>query len=163
MGHVQRSVVINAPAEEVFALLTDTGRYGEWVPGWAGLDEGPATVGEGDSLRWRLYGHRLTFTFRSTITEVEAPRRLREEIRSRLVRATLTKTVVPQKRRTQLSWTFNYRVPGGPFGVVADWMMGHRVAERLIERSLRNAKQVLESTKRAPAAPRGYQRQTAGR
>ena len=163
MGHVQRSVVINAPAEEVFRLMTEASRYGEWVPGWAGLDEGPATVSEGDTLRWRLYGHRLTFRFRSTIAEVDPPRRLREEIRSRIVRGTVTKTVVQQKRRAQLSWTFNYRVPGGPFGVVVDWVIAHRVASRLVERSLSNAKQVLETPKKATTTARSYRRQTAVR
>ena len=165
MGHIQRSVVINAPVEEVFDLLTDTTRYGDWVFGFAGLDEGPARLAEGDRFRWRMKGHGLTLKPRSTVTALEAPHRYQEEIRiPGLLRATLTKRVVSQKRRTQLSWTLNYRVAGGPLGVAADWLMAHRVATRAVEYSLRGAKRVLETPKRAPAVkPGGYRRQTAVR
>lgn len=163
MGHVQRSVVINAPAEEVFNLLVDTTRYEQWVFGFAGLDEGPAKLAQGDTFRWRMKGHGLTLKQRSTVTDLEPPRRYQEELRG-VVRATLTKTVVPQKRRTQLSWTFNYRVPGGPLGVALDWLLVQRVARRMVEYSLRDAKRVLEGTKKAATAPRGgYRRQTAVR
>ena len=162
MGHVQRSVVINAPTEEVFKLLTDTRRYGEWVSGFAGLDEGPDALASGDTFRWRLRVRRLTFKFRSTVTELDAPRRYQEEIRG-VVRATLTKTVVSQKRRTQLNWTLNYRVPGGPLGVALDWLIARRIADRLVERSLQGAKRALEAPKKAATAPRGYRRQTAVR
>ena len=165
MGHIQRSVVINAPAEGVFALMTDTGRYGEWVFGFAGLDEGPATLAQGDTFRWRMKGHGLTLRPRSTVIACEAPHRYQEEIRiPGLMRATLTKTVVPQKRRTQLSWTLNYRVAGGPFGVALDWLMAHRVAGRAVEYSLQGAKRVLEASGKASAVGQGgYRRQTAVR
>lgn len=165
MGHIQRSVVINAPAEEVFALMADTRRYGEWVFGFAGLDEGPPTLTQGDAFRWRMKGHGLTLRPRSTVVAWEAPHRYREEIRiPGLVRATLTKTVVPQKRRTQLSWTLNYRVTGGPFGVALDWLMAHRVAGRAVEHSLQGAKRVLETAGKAPTGRQGsYRRQTTVR
>jgi hypothetical protein len=112
-----------------------------------------------------MKGHGLTLNPRSEVIELSAPRRYREEIRiGRLLRATLTKTVTPQKRRTQLSWTLNYRVVGGPFGVALDWLMAHRVAARAVEHSLRGAKRVLETSKATATTPRGgYRRQTAVR
>ncbi len=165
MGQVQRSVVINAPAEEVFDLMTDTTRYGEWVFGFAGLDTGPAKLSDGDRFRWRMKGHGLTLRPRSTVAALEPPHGYQEEIRlPGILRATLIKQVVPQKRRTQLSWTLNYRMVGGPLGVVADWLMAHRVATRAVEYSLRGAKRVLETPKRVPEVRQGgYRRQTAVR
>lgn len=165
MGHVQRSVVINAAPEEVFGLMTDTRRYGDWVFGFAGLDEGPDRLAEGDRFRWRMKGHGLTLKPRSEVVELAAPRRYQEEIHfGRFLRATLTKTVTPQKRRTQLSWTLNYRVIGGPFGVALDWLMAHRVAVRAVEYSLKGAKRVLETSKATATTPRGgYRRQSAVR
>ena len=41
MGQVKRSVMIDAPVEEVFALMTDTERFGDWVFGFTELTEGP--------------------------------------------------------------------------------------------------------------------------
>lgn len=164
MGHIQRSVVINAPAEDVFALMTDTGRYGEWVHHFAGLDEGPETLAEGDTFRWRVRLARLTLKPRSTVEQLDPPGLYIEEIRvGRLVHATLTKTVMRQKRRSQLSWTLNYRVIGGPLGVAADWLIGHRLADRAVRESLQGAKRVLEKPKKAAPRPGARRRQTAVR
>jgi uncharacterized membrane protein len=165
MGHIQRTVVINAPAEDVFALMADTGRYGEWVYHFAGLDEGPEILAEGDTFRWRVRLARLTLRPRSTVAQFDPPGLYIEEIRvGRLVRATLTKTVVRQKRRSQLGWTLNYRVIGGPLGVAADWLIGHRLAERAVRESLQGAKRVLETPRKAAATrPGARRRQTAVR
>lgn len=165
MGYVQRSVIVNAPAEEVFDLMIDTGRYGEWVFGFAGLDDVPAVLRQGDTFRWQMKGHGLTLRPRNKVTALEAPYRFEEEIRvPGLVRATLSKTVTRQKRRTQLSWTLSYQVTGGPLGVVADWLMAHRVARRAMEHSLNGAKRVLEAPARTAATrQRGQRRQAAAR
>lgn len=162
MGQIQRSVVIQATPEEVFALLTDTGRFGEWVAGYGGLVSGPERAGLDDSYSWRFRIWKLAFKERSTIVELDPPRELTEELRG-LVRGTLTKTVVPQKRRTQLRWDFHYRLPGGPLGGALDWLLARRVARRAIEASLQGAKQVLEAPKQAAAAQRGRRRQPAVR
>jgi len=162
MGHVQRSVVVNAPPEEVFGLQVDTDRYGEWVDHFAGLDGEPAALAEGDSFRWRMKLWKLAFRLRSTVAALDPPHRYQEEIRG-LVRGALTKTVSPQKRRTQLSWTLNYRVPGGPFGVAVDWLIAHRLADRAVLHSLQGAKRVLEAPKKPATQRGGYRRQTAVR
>lgn len=165
MGHVQRSVVINAPAEEVFALMADTRRFDRWVYGFKGLDEGPETLSKGASFRWRVRCYGLTCKVASTVTRFDPPDGYAEEIRvSGLLRATMTKTIVRQKRRTQLSWSLTYRVVGGPLGVVADWLLGHRFANRAVTASLRGAKQLLETPKKAAPARQGSpRRQTAAR
>lgn len=161
MGHIQRSVVINTAPGEVFDLLADTGRFGEWVAGFAGLDEGPARLAQGATFRWRLRVLKIPIRVRDTVIAFDPPRQYEEEIRA-IVRATLTKTVVPQKRRTQLSWTLDYRVPGGPLGRPLDWLLVRRLADRAVEQSLHGAKRVLEAQKK-PAAPRRRRRQTAVR
>ena len=162
MGQIKRTVMIDAPAAEVFALMTDTRRFGEWVFGFAGLDSGPDTLGADASFRWQMKGHGLTLRPRCRIIGFDAPDGYEEEIRiPGVLRATLTKAVIQQKRRTQLSWVLDYRIVGGPFGVAVDWLLAHRVAERAVQRSLEGAKRVLETT-RQPARG-GYRRQPAVR
>jgi uncharacterized protein YndB with AHSA1/START domain len=164
MGQVKRSVVIDASVEEVFGLMTDTKRFGEWVFGFAGLDDGPDRLSDGATFRWRMKGHGLTLKPRCEVIEFDAPAGYEEEIRiPGMVRATLSKRVVAQKRRTQLSWLLDYRVIGGPLGVAIDWLVAHRVAERAVQRSLEGAKRVLEAPKQAATARGGYRRQTAVR
>jgi uncharacterized membrane protein len=164
MGQVKRSVVIDAPVEEVFGLLTDTKRFGDWVFGFAGLEDGPERLSDGATFRWRMKGHGLTLKPRSEIVEFDAPGGYEEEIRiPGMVRATLSTRVIPQKRRTQLSCSVDYRVIGGPLGVAVDWLVAHRVAERAVQRSLDGAKRVLETPKQNTAQRGGYRRQTAVR
>lgn len=162
-GHIQRSVLINAPVEEVYKLLVTPGRYGEWVAGFAGLDEGPGEqLAQGTTLRWRMRQlPGLTRKRRGTVSLVEPPHRCRIELQG-FGRPTLTQTVSAQKRRTQLSWTLNYRVPGGPLGKALDWLLLRRRANHLVEQSLRGAKTLLEAAKQEPARG-GYRRQTAVR
>lgn len=163
MGQVKKSVTIDAPVEDVFALMADTTRFGEWVFGFAGLDDGPDKLADGATFRWRMKGHGMTLKPRSEVTEFAAPDGYEEEIRiPGLVRATLSKQVIAQKRRTQLSWALDYRVIGGPLGVAIDWAVAHRVAERAVQRSLERAKTLLETPKER-AKRGGYRRQTAVR
>jgi uncharacterized protein YndB with AHSA1/START domain len=162
MGQIKRSVMIDSPVEEVFRLMTDTTRFGDWVFGFSELTEGPSTIDANTSFRWKMKGHGLTLKPRSKIVSFDAPQRYEEEIRiPGILRGTLTKTVTQQKRRTQLSWVLDYRVVGGPLGVAADWLVAHRVAERAVQRSLEKARHLLE-TKRQPARG-GYRRQPAVR
>ena len=126
----------------------------------AGLD--PAQLGDGATFRWRMKGHGLTLKPRCEIVEFDAPAGYEEEVRvPGLVRATLSKQVIAQKRRTQLSWSLDYRVVGGPLGVVVDWLIAHRVAERAVQNSLDGAKRVLETRKQPATTRGGYRRQTA--
>ena len=162
MGQVKRSVMIDAPKEAVFGLITDTTRFGDWVFGFAGLDEGPDRLAAGSSFRWTMKGHGLTLKPRSTVTSFAAPDSYREEVRiPGLLRGTLTKTVTQQKRRSQLSWVLDYRIVGGPLGVAVDWLLAHRVAQRAVQRSLEHAKATLEKGQEPSRG--GYRRQTAVR
>lgn len=162
MGQIRRTVMIDAPVEEVFALMTDTERFGDWVFGFTELTEGPRTLAANSSFSWKMKGHGLTLKPHSRIVNFDAPQSYEEEIRiPGILRATLTKTVIQQKRRTQLSWSLDYRIIGGPLGVVGDWLVAHRVAERAVQRSMDKAREVLETTKQP--ARGGYRRQTAVR
>ena len=164
MGLVQRSVMIDAPVDKVFGLMTDTTRFGEWVFGFAGLDEGPTKLTQDTKFRWRMRGHGLTLKPRSTVTIFDAPGGYEEEIRiPGILRARLEKKVMAEKRRTRLSWSLEYRLIGGPLGAALDWALARRVAERAVQHSLNRAKKVLEAQKQPTATRGGYRRQTAVR
>ncbi len=164
MGLVQHSVVIEAPVEEVFALMTDTSRFGEWAFGFAGLEEGPTQLTQDAKFRWKMKGHGMTLKPRSTVVTFDDPTGYEEEIRiPGIMRGRLSKKIVAEKRRTRLSWSLEYRLIGGPLGAAADWALARRVAERAVQRSLAGAKRVLEAKKQNATARGGYRRQTAVR
>jgi Polyketide cyclase / dehydrase and lipid transport len=73
MKRWERSTSINAPADKVFAYVSDFTRHGEW--GGHGLTvtpagSGPAAVGAKYSTTAKLFG---TQREQSTITEINAP------------------------------------------------------------------------------------------
>lgn len=160
MAQIQRSVMIDAPAERVFALLCDTNRFSDWVAGFGGLITGPDTLTAESSFRWRLNVLRLTFRPRSTITTFSAPESYKEAITiPGVLRGTLVKTAITEKRRVRLTWVLEYRLTGGPLGVAADWALAQRLAERNMQQSLAQAKTLLEAEKRAGAARGSHRRQ----
>lgn len=157
MGHIQRSVVIHAPPREVYELLLDTSRFEEWVAGFAGLIDGPERVTDGSTYTWRFNRWRLRLRPRSTITALEPEQRIEERVGG-VIRGTLVKSLRPQKRRTELHWEFDYRLPAGPVGNLADWLVARRIARRAMEDSLRGAKRVLEAQRKGGGGDRAKRR-----
>jgi carbon monoxide dehydrogenase subunit G len=76
MLHVTASAVVPAPPEDVFALLSDTERYPEWVTGTNAVTrtDGPATEGSTyDEINPILGPWKASTKWR--VVEHEAPRR----------------------------------------------------------------------------------------
>jgi uncharacterized membrane protein len=74
MKRFERSISINAPADKVFAYVSDFNRHGEW--GGHGLavtreDDGPIAVGSKFSTTAKQFG---TQREQSTITEMNPPK-----------------------------------------------------------------------------------------
>lgn len=157
MAFLERSVVIHAPPDQVYELLLDTSRYGEWVAGYGGLIDGPDRVDAGVVYTWRFRRWRLRLRPRCTVTGLEPARRIEEQVAG-LVRGHLVKTLVPQKRRTELHWEFDYRLPAGPLGSAVDFLIARRVARWAMEESLRGAKRVLEAPRKNAARDRARRR-----
>lgn len=74
MTRLRLETRIDAPAEQVWALLTDFASWHRWNPTLISA-EGTATVGASVQMRLRL-GPRIV-TLHRTILEVDPPRRLR--------------------------------------------------------------------------------------
>lgn len=157
---LERSVVIHATPDQVYELLIDTSRYGDWVAGYGGLVDGPERVTAGSVYSWRFRRWRLRLRPRCTVTEIETARRIEERVAG-LVRGTLVKTLVPQKRRTELHWELDYRLPAGPLGKAVDILIARRVARWAVEESLRGAKRVLEAPRKTAARDRARRRSAA--
>ena len=81
--HVERSIVVKAPAATVFAAVSDLRRFSEWSP-WEKRDPNmkktltEATSGVGASYAWQ--GNKEVGTGKMTITESQAPSFVRERL-----------------------------------------------------------------------------------
>jgi hypothetical protein len=75
MRSVHAEIEIGAPAERVWAILTDFAAFPRWNP-FVREASGPLKPGERLTIKLRLYGQTLT-TFKPVVTVVEPEREIR--------------------------------------------------------------------------------------
>lgn len=132
-AHVERSIVVNAPATTVFTVLNGFRQFPRWSP-WADLDpnavttvEGPET-GVGAKMSWS--GNAEVGTGSQEILESTPPSSIKLRLTfgdfpgSFLASYTLT----PEGAGTRVTWGFDAdygsSVPGRYFGLLSDSMLG---------------------------------------
>ena len=74
-NEIHSEATIEASADEVWAVLSDFGSYGEWNPGMESV-QGEATVGTRLTIRFALNGGRV-MTMRPTVLVADPGRELR--------------------------------------------------------------------------------------
>lgn len=153
---VERSALVAAPAEVVYAQVADFHRWDAWSP-WAKLDpaakidfEGPAS-GLGAAYHWA--GNQKVGEGRMTITAAAPPREL--TIRLEFVKpweqlSTTGFTFVPEGGATRVTWSMS-----GSFDLLGRAMTLFMDMDRQVgpdfERGLASLKKVAEA--QVPAAP----------
>ena len=118
---ISASVVVDAPAEQVFAATTDWGRQGEWMIGTTVSGELP--IGTGSKLQAFSGIGRLGFMDTMTVTAWDPPRRCDVVHTGKLVRGTGSFVVEPLTTDTsRFTWTEALELPFGFIGRVG-WML----------------------------------------
>ena len=146
-ARVERSLVIAAPPEKVYAIVADLRRVPEWSP-WVEADpqtrftfEGPAQ-GAGQVMRWAsnnpmVGSGTLTLTRATPIVRVETTSDY-----AGFGASTATIDVSPSEAGTRVSWVFQSTLPG----VIDRWAgLGiDRSVGAEYEKGLRNLKGLAE-------------------
>jgi len=106
--HVERSTEIAAPAADLFALVEDFNRFGEWSP-WAKLDpQMKVTVkgkGKGSTYEWQ--GNEQAGKGIMTITESTPPKTIRQDlefVEPFANKAKATFQLAPAGEKTKITW-----------------------------------------------------------
>ncbi len=125
MIRVEASVVINRPADEVFAYATDPAHVSEWQSSAleAGVDGQLQAGATGKEVR-KFLGRRMESTIR--IEEYQPPRRFALQVTSGPVPFHVQQTVEPADQGSRVSVVIEGE-PGGFF----------KLAEPLVERAVR--------------------------
>lgn len=153
-AHVERDIVINAPPEKVFALVSDFNQWNRWSP-WADLDPNAAYEITGAGV-----GHRMSWTSKDpnvgngvqTVTAIEPPSRLVTHLEfGDMGKADATFTITPEGGSTRVVWSLDSKMRDGvPFlmqpmatymGFFMDGMLG-----KDYEKGLANLKRLAEAT-----------------
>jgi acetyl-CoA C-acetyltransferase len=142
---VERDIEIAAPPEEVYDLIADPGRLGEWVTIHQYVDgKTPAELVEGARMTQCLKLAGRSFKVKWTVVESDRPRLLAWEGRGPLrSKAKVLNTLTPTDTGTHFSYVNEYSLPGGPLGNMAGPVV-RRVTTGEVDSTLQKLKELLE-------------------
>jgi uncharacterized protein YndB with AHSA1/START domain len=137
MAIVQRSVRIEASPQETMALLSDASRWPDWYPGMTGLNIAAPFPAEGGRVAFKVKSAGVSMPITETVLDYQ-PGKLQvlqmEGVLSGRARWELT----PGGDGTRLTTTFDYALPGGVFGKLADALIVKRMNRKSLEEGLNN-------------------------
>lgn len=142
---VERSVDIAAAPEDVYDVIADPDRLGEWVTIHQYVDgNAPAELVEGSKMTQCLRLAGRNFKVKWTVVESDRPHRLvwegRGPVRSK---AKVVNELTPTERGTRFSYTNEFSLPGGPLGSMAGPVV-RRVTAGELDATLQKLKVLLE-------------------
>jgi uncharacterized membrane protein len=142
---VERTIEIDAPAKQVYDIVMDASRLGDWVTIHDHLEDAPnGRLRRGSKLTQslRLAGRR--FTVRWTVVENEPCQHVVWEGRGPVgSHARVEYSFDEDGQATRFSYMNQYDLPGGPLGRVAGHAVS-RVTEKELDGSLQRLKSLVE-------------------
>ncbi|HWH10939.1 MAG TPA: SRPBCC family protein [Solirubrobacteraceae bacterium] len=147
MSAVEVSTLIRATPEEVWAVVMDPSRLGDWVTihrRVADVSRGP--VRNGFRMAQTLHLRGANFKVRWVLTECEFARHAAWDGRGPAMSTARTEYVLaPHSGGTRFHYRNDFRPPFGPLGAVASRALVGGIPEREARNSLTRLKALLEA------------------
>ncbi len=142
---VERDIEIAATPEEVYDLIADPDRLGEWVTIHQYLDgDAPADLVKGAKMTQCLKLAGRNFKVKWKVVESDRPNRLVWEGRGPMrSKAKVVNTLTETGEGTKFSYLNEYSLPGGPLGNMAGPVV-RRVTGGEVDKTLQKLKELLE-------------------
>lgn len=149
-AHIERSAIIAAPPEKIFALAGDLNRAREWSP-WFGIDPnmqvtvtGPnnGAPGVGQKMSWTSSNPQVGNGSQEVTEYVPNEKAVTALDFGEMGKASATMLLAPEGSGTRVTWSFETSLSGVAerwFGLAFDWMIGPDY-----EKGLANLKRVAE-------------------
>src|SRR6476659_5358611 len=122
MAIVQHSVQIDAPPQETMALLSDAGRWPDWYPGMTELDVAAPFPEAGGKVTFKVKSAGMSMPLTETGLEYQ-PGKLQLLEMDGMLSGRARWELTPDGDGTRLTTTFDYTLPGGVLGKIADALM----------------------------------------
>ena len=121
MTELRETIEIAAPPEDVWAVLTDLDRLGEWVDEHRGFPDGaPADLHQGVTYSQTLQAAGQDVDIEWTVVEFDEPRVLAFDGSGPATSsATLRYELEADGDRTRMAYATTFDLPGGPLGSLA--------------------------------------------
>ena len=143
MAKVERSIFIAASGDKIDAITRDGKRLSEW---YAGVEKA-----EPDDIYPNL-GGKIVMTYKSGGVKFDIAQTVLERIEGEsakykmegMITGTNHWVYTPEGEGTMIKATFDYEMPGGVLGKLADKMVVERMNIENLEKSLNNLKKLAE-------------------
>jgi uncharacterized protein YndB with AHSA1/START domain len=143
MAIVQRNVQIEASPHETMALCSDASRWPDWYPGMTEVDLVAPFPEEGGKVAFKVKSAGMSMSITETVLDYEPGKLLLLQMEGMLLgRARWELT--PEGDGTRLTTTFDYVLPGGVFGKLADALIVKHMNRKSLEEALNNFKALVE-------------------
>jgi uncharacterized protein YndB with AHSA1/START domain len=143
MTIVERNVQIKASPQETMALLSDASRWPEWYPGLTEPNIAAPFPEEGGKVAFKVKSAGMSMPITETVLDYQ-PGKLQLFQIEGMMTGRARWELTPERDGTRLTTMFDYTLPGGVFGKIADALMVKRMNGKSLEEALRNFKALVE-------------------
>ena len=143
MAIVQHKVQIKASPHETMALLSDASRWPDWYPGMTAVDIAAPFPEQGGKVAFKVKSAGLSMPITETVLDYQ-PDKLQLFEMEGMLSGRARWELTPEGDGTRLTTTFDYALPGGPIGKLADALIVKRINGKSLEQALNNFKALVE-------------------
>ena len=143
MAVVQRSVQLDASPQATMAVLSDAARWPDWYPGMTQIDVSAPFPEVGGKVVFKVKSAGVSMAITETVLDYR-PDELQLFEMEGMLSGRARWELTPQGDGTRLTTTFDYALPGGVFGKLADALIVKRMNTKSLEGGLQNLKALVE-------------------
>jgi uncharacterized protein YndB with AHSA1/START domain len=143
MAIVQRTVQIKASPQKTMEHLSDASRWPDWYPGMTQIDITAPFPQPGGKVVFKVKSAGLTMPVTETVVEYQ-PGKLQLLQMEGMLSGRARWEVTPEGDGTRLTTTFDYALPGGALGKLADALIVKRLNSKSLGEGLNNFKALVE-------------------
>ena len=143
MAMVQRSVHIKASPQETMALLSDASRWPDWYPGMTEIDIAAPFPEQGGKVTFKVKSAGISMPITETVLDYQ-PGKLQLLQMDGMLSGRARWELTAEGDGTRLTTTFDYALPGGAFGKIADALIAKRMNAKSLQEGLQNFKELVE-------------------
>ena len=125
------------------ALLSDASLWPDWYPGMTSIDVTAPFPDTGGKVAFKVKSAGMTMPITETVVDYQ-PGKLQLLEMEGVLRGRARWELTPEGNGTRLTTTFDYALPGGPLGKLADALMVKRLNAKALEGGLQNFKALVE-------------------
>jgi uncharacterized membrane protein len=143
MTTLKRDIFINASAEDIYALTSDARRFPEWYAGIERAEPDDVFPQPGGKVRVDYKAAGISFKLTMTSLEQEPAKRIINQMEG-MITGTNRWSYEPEGEGTRVRVEFEYEMPGGALGKLANRLLVERMNAENLAKSLENLKAVAE-------------------